>query len=151
MTTDTRPAPDLRLAITDIYTGESPPPGAERASGILFMLRREPESETQRHRARDLLAVIDLRARLLDHRERAERAGAHSLALVVHGLIGHADAELLGSTRDPGWRAAALDILDPDGESDGDADHVDDETARRLFALALGLDGDETADDAAGD
>lgn len=150
MTTSTGPALQLRLAITGIYTGENPPPGAERASGLLFLLRREPECVEHHHRARDLLAVLDLRARLLDHRERAEGAGAHNLALVVHGLIGHADAELLGSTRDPGWRAAALDILDPDDESDA-TDPIDNETARRLFALALGLYGDDAADDAAGD
>lgn len=100
--------------------------------------RASTDAEAQR-RARDLIAVLDLRARLIAHRERAERAGAASVALLAHGFIGHAVAELLGATRDPGWRAAALDLLDPDGE---ERDPIDPTIARRLLALALGLDGD---------
>lgn len=149
MTTDSRTALELRLALTDIFTADDPPPGASRASGLLFVLRREPECREHQQRARDLLAVLDLRARLIAHRERAERTDALALAVIAHGLVGHADAELLGSTGEPGWRAAALDLLEPD--SDGDADPIDPVTARRLFGLALGLCGDDACDDAAGE
>lgn len=151
MTTEKRPALELRLAMTDAYSGEDAPPGAERARALVLGLRRAPDDVEAQRRARDLLTVLDLRAGLLRLRADAERVGAANLALVVHGLAGHADAELLGATRDPGWRAAALDLLDPDGD---ERDPLDPATARRLLALALGLpieDENDDSDDAAGD
>lgn len=153
MTTAPRPALELRLAITDAYSGGDPPPGAERARRVVLALKRAPNDVETQGRARDLLAVVDLRARLLKLRADAERAGAPNLALVAHGLIGHADAELLGATRDPGWRAAALDLLEPDGQ---ERDPLDPGTARRLLALALGLASGaagerDGSDDASGD
>lgn len=153
MTTARRPALELRLAITDIYAAPDPPPGMSRANGLLRALKRRPDDREAQQRARDLLAVVELRARLLTLRGDAERSGADNLALVVHGLIGHADAELLGATRDPGWRAAALDLLEPDDDA---PDPVDPATARRLLALALGLADEhphdrDDSDDAAGE
>lgn len=153
MTTERRPALELRLAITDSYAADHPPPGMDRANVLMLGLKRQPNDLRAQQRARDFLAVIDLRARLIKLRGDAERAGANNLALVVHGLVGHADAELLGATRDPGWRAAALDLLEPDGE---ESDPLDPATARRLLALALGLDDDRSpehddSDDAPGE
>lgn len=144
MTTARGTALQLRLAITDAYAGAEPPPGVERAVALVRGLKRAPTDAEAQRRARDLLAVLDLRARLIAHRERAERAGAANLALVVHGLVGHADAELLGATRDPGWRAAALDLLDPDGE---ERDPLDPTVARHLLALALGFTDDDERDE----
>lgn len=150
MTTTKRPALELRLAIGEIYRGDDPPPGLERANAVIRALRRRPDDRAAQQRARDLLAVVELRDRLLTLRGDAERAGAPQLALVVHGLVGHADAALLGATGDPGWRAAALDLLEPDGAA---AEPLDRLTARRLLALALGIDDDgpdDSADDAGG-
>lgn len=142
---------ELRRLLTDAYLADDAPPGGERASWFITALLREPDNEDVQRMARDILAVIDLRARLIERREAAERADAPHVALVVHGLIGHADAELCGSTRNPGWRAAALDMLDPDGQERTKA--LPYGLAVRLFALAMGVDetGDDSADDAAGD
>lgn len=146
----TQGALDLRLALIEIFTSPSAPPGTKRANRLILALRQTPDDAELHQRARDLLAVVELRRQLIAHRERAEQAEAPHLALVVHGLIGHADAELLGGRGDPGWRAAALDLLEPDG--DEAPDPVDPATARRLFMLALGLDAHGGApDDAAGE
>lgn len=134
MSTVNGPALELRQAITEVYTADDPPPGIERANALVLALKRSPRAETLR-RARDLLSVVELRARLLRLRAAAESAGAATRALVVHGLIGHADAELLGGEGDAGWRAAALDLVEPDGV---EVDPVDPVTARRLLALARG-------------
>lgn len=63
-------------------------------------------------------------------------------SLVIHGLLGHATAALLGSTNDPGWRAAALDLLDPEGAA---PKPLDDALAARLLALATADDDEPEA------
>lgn len=144
MTLTAASALDLRLEIGNIFSGDDPPPGAARAAALLLDLRRHPDDAEVRQRARDLLAAVALRARLVDYRDHAQRIDAPRVALLAHGLIGHADAELLGGTAAPGWRAAALDLLEPDDEH---RDPLDRDTALRLLTLALRT---EDADDAAG-
>lgn len=139
MTTDSRPAPELRRLIADVYLVDDPPPGAARASWMTAALVREPDNADFLAMARDFLAVVDLRARLLKALDEAKAAREPMTALVVHGLVGHAEAALLGSTGLVGWRAAALDLLEPDGAAPATLDR---ETAARLLALAL-EDGDD--------
>jgi hypothetical protein len=150
MSTANGPALELRRLLTDAYLAEDAPPGADRASWFITALLREPDNEDVQRMARDILTVIELRARLLSARDTAGRVDAPHVALVIHGLIGHADAELCGSTHNPGWRAAALDLLEPDGQERKVLPYG---LAVRLFALAMGVDeaDDETPDDAAGD
>lgn len=133
---------DLRLALARAFLAEPTPPGIKRANALLVALKRNPDDEEAQRQARDLLTVLKLRARLLDVRDRAHRAGAPNVALVAHGLIGHAEAELLGSMSYPGWRAAALDLLEPDEER---YEPLDRAVALRLLVLALGKDGDDVA------
>lgn len=136
MPTAAVPALELRRSITAIYLSECPPPGAHRATWIITGLVREPTREDFHAIARDFLAVIVLYQRLVVALDAVEDAPT---GLVLHGLLGHATAELVGATREPGWRAAALDLLDPDGKTQAPLDHDD---AVRLFAFALGLDPD---------
>ena len=133
MTTDTSPALELRRKIGDVYLGDNPPPGKSRATWFITLLMREPDNVEHHHMARDFLAVIDLYRRLSTALDETEDS---QTGLVIHGLIGHATAELMGATRDPGWRAAALDLLEPDGHTRAPLDHPG---AVRLFALAVGL------------
>jgi hypothetical protein len=149
MSTTNGPALELRRLLTDAYLAEDAPPGGDRASWFITALLREPDNEDVQRMARDILTVIELRARLLSARDTAGRVDAPHVALVIHGLIGHADAELCGSTQNPGWRAAALDLLEPDGQERKVLPYG---LAVRLFALAMGVDeaADETPDDAAG-
>ncbi len=133
MTTDTSPAPELRRKIGDVYLNDNPPPGAHRATWFTTALMREPDNVQHHHMARDFLAVIDLYRRLTAALDGTDDP---QTGLVIHGFIGHATAELVGATRDPGWRAAALDLLDPDGHTEAPLDRAD---AVRLFALATGL------------
>ncbi len=140
MTIDSRSALELRVLIGHVYLGQDPPPGIQRAGGLLVNLRRAPTNPRYLTMARDLLAVVDLRVRLRAAVDTARAAGDQVGALVLLGLIGHADAELMGSTDRPGWRAAALDLLEPDGE---DAAPLDPELATRLLTLVL-VDKHET-------
>lgn len=133
------PALELRRAIADVYLRPDPPPGQIRAGNLLLKLIRDPQSADDRARAVDLLAAADLYDRLAEALGVARAAGDAPTALVIHGLIGHATAALLGSTNYPGWRAAALDLLDPDGAAPRP---VDTQVAARLLALAT-ADGDE--------
>lgn len=135
MTTPSTSTLDLRLALADAFAADPPPAGARRARDLIATLQRTPNDIGAQHRARDLLAVVDLRQRLITARDRARQLGTPHVALTAHGLIGHADAELLGSTSNPGWRAAALDLLDPDDEH---RDPLDRDEALRLLVLALG-------------
>lgn len=128
------------MLIGNVYLGQDPPPGSQRAGGLLVNLRRAPTNPRHLTMARDLLAVVDLRVRLRAAVDTARAAGDQVGALVLLGLIGHADAELMGSTDCPGWRAAALDLLEPDGE---DPAPLDPELATRLLALVL-VDDHET-------
>lgn len=145
MPTAAVPALHLRQQITDIYLAAKPPPGGHRATWFVAALKREPGREDFHAMARDFLAVVDLYRRLVSAADTAERAGDAQTGLVLHGLIGHATAELMGSTRYPGWRAAALDLLDPDGKTEPP---IGREDAVRLFALALGVDRDADEPDA---
>lgn len=142
MTTAAASALDLRLAISHAFNADEPPPGASRAAALLLDLRRDPDNDDTCREARDLLTVVDLRARLINTRDTAQRLDAPQVALVAHGLIGHADAELLRGTHNPGWRAAALDLLEPDDEN---RDPLDRNTALRLLTLALRTDDDDAA------
>lgn len=133
-TTDPQSAPELRRQIAEIYLIDHPPPGKSRASLIITGLVRKPGCPDLKAMARDLIEVAQLRARLVAARDAARRRQDASLGLLIHGLIGHADAALLGSTDAPGWRAAALDILDPDDEPRASLDAA---ATERLFALVL--------------
>lgn len=144
MTIDSRSALELRLLIGKIYLGTDPPPGIQRANGLILALRRAPTNFRYLSRARDLLAAVELRTRLHAAMLAARDAGDEVTTLGLHGLIGHADAELMGSTASPGWRAAALDLLEPDGAAPCP---VDAELAHRLFALALVNHDDAEAGD----
>ena len=146
MTTKTAPALHLRRLIADVYLTDHPPPGLDRATWFTTALARDPDSPEYQSMARDFLAVVGLYRRLTAARDRADDP---TLGLVIDGLISDASAELMGATRDPGWRAAALDLLEPDGEIRPPLDHDD---AVQLFALALGLDEseEEPPDGAAG-
>jgi len=139
VTIDGGSALELRRRIGDVYLADGPPPGAHRATWFTTVLMREPDNTEFHAMARDFLQVIGLYRRLIGA---LDAAGDPQVGLVVHGLIGHATAELVGATRNPGWRAAALDLLDPDGKTEAPLDYED---LVRLFALALGLDPD--ADD----
>ncbi len=131
MRTDTHPALELRRQIGDVYRVDPPPPGLHRATWLITALMREPHDVEHHARARDLLAVVDLHRRLTDALAAATdpRTGR-----ALHGLVGHATAELMGANREPGWRAAALDLLDPDGGPPPPLEHTD---AVRLFTLAI--------------
>lgn len=132
----------LRREIAEVYLADEPPPGIHRATWFTTALKREPDNVEHHRMARDFLAVLELHARLS-----ASLAATNDpqTGLVLHGLVGHAVAELMGATRDPGWRAAALDLLDPDGQTVPPLDRAD---AVRLFALAMGLlpDSPDAAD-----
>jgi len=134
MTTDMSSALHLRRRIGDVYLTEHPPPGLHRATWFTTALKREPERAEFHAMARDFLAVVDLYRRLAVARKAAVDA---QTGLVIHGLLGHATAELMGSTHHPGWRAAALDLLDPDGLAEPRIAPAD---AARLLALALAPD-----------
>lgn len=136
MSTDTSPALLLRRQITDIYLRAEPPPGRARATWFVAALVREPGRPEFVSMARDFLAAVGLYERLSAAVADAQARGDASTGLVLHGLRGHARAELMGSTENPGWRAAALDVLEPDGVVGVPLDHED---AVRLFALSLGL------------
>lgn len=142
MSTDLDSTLELRLALARAFLAEPMPPGIKRANALIVVLKRNPDDAEAKRQARDLLAVMELRARLLDIRDRAQRAGAPNVALVAHGLVGHAEAELLGSMSYPGWRAAALDLLEPD---EAQSEPLESEVALRLLVLALGGDGDDVA------
>lgn len=142
MTTDSRSALELRRAIADVYLRPDPPPGKIRAGNLLLKLLRDPASDEDRARAVDLLTAADLYDRLVEALATSRAEGDASTALVIHGLIGHATAALLGSTNDPGWRAAALDLLAPDG---GTPQPIDAEVAARLLALATADDHEPEA------
>lgn len=133
MTTPAASALDLRLAISHAFNADQPPPGASRAAALLLDLRRDPDNDDTHREAR---------ARLINTRDTAQRLDAPQVALIAHGLIGHADAELLRGTHNPGWRAAALDLLEPDDEN---RDPLDRNTALRLLTLALRTDDDDAA------
>ena len=134
MTTDSRSAPELRRLIADVYRVDDPPPGASRASRLTVELVRLPGDPTILERARDFLAVVELHRRLLAAAESARAASDPMTALVLLGLSGYAEAALMGSTGLVGWRAAALDLLEPDGAALGTLDR---DTATRLLVLAL--------------
>lgn len=136
MTTDTSLARDLRRKIADLYLVDHPPPGAHRASWLTAALMRKPDDEEHHARARDFLAVVGLYRQLADALDATDDP---QTGLVLDGLIGHATAELMGECRFIGWRAAALDVLDPDAHADHPLDRQD---AVRLFALALGIEPD---------
>ena len=140
MTTDTEPALHLRRQIANTYLRTEPPPGQARATWFVAALRRAPRNADFLAMARDFIAAIELYERLSAALAAARAAGDAATGLVLHGLLGHATAELIGSTENPGWRAAALDILDPDGHVEPPIAHAD---AVRLFALALGIDPDQ--------
>lgn len=144
MTTPSRSALELRVLIGNLYLCEDPPPGIQRANLLIVNLRRAPTNPRTLTMARDLLAVVDLRARLRVAVDAARATGDQVGALVLLGLLGHADAELMGSTDRPGWRAAALDLLEPDGEAPGP---LDPELATRLLALVLVDDHEAKAGD----
>lgn len=133
MKADHDAARHLRQRITEVYLTDEPPPGKDRATWFTTALKREPDNVEFHRMARDFLAVIGLHARLS---EALAVADDPETGLVLHGLVGHAVAELLGATWHPGWRAAALDVLDPDGGAAPPLDRVD---MARLFALAMGL------------
>jgi len=137
MTTESRSAPELRRLIADVYLVDDPPPGESRASWLTAALVRLPEEPTILDMARDFLEVIDLHRRLLAATEAARAAGDPTTALVLLGLAGYAEAALVGSTGLVGWRAAALDLLEPDDAAPG---ALDRDTATRLLALALEAD-----------
>ena len=132
MTIDDGSALELRRRIGDVYLADDPPPGLHRASWLTTALAREPGNAEFHAMARDFLEVIELYRRLVAELDPSSEPG---VGLVLHGLVGHATAELVGGTRSPGWRAAALDLLDPDGKTSAPLDHED---MVRLFALALG-------------
>lgn len=143
MTTPALAAHALRQRLADAFAIDDPPPGLARAITITSALLREPGDLDVHHRARDLLEVVTLRCRLLVVRDRAHDANQPGLGLVAHGLIGHATAELLGAMGEPGWRAAALDLIEPDLTV---VEPLSAEVAQRLLSLALGVD--ELATDA---
>ncbi len=138
MTPERQAARALRRLIADAYLTDDPPPGTHRATWFITALAREPDDPAHHAMARDFLAVLDLYRRLA---EALAATDDPQTGLILHGLIGHATAELMGATRDPGWRAAALDLLEPDGRTEPPIDRAD---AVRLFALALGLDPEPT-------
>ena len=144
MTTDMEPALHLRRQIASTYLRPEPPPGQARATWFMAALRRSPRNAEFLSMARDFIAAIELYERLSVALAAVRAAGDAPTGLVLHGLLGHATAELMGSTENPGWRAAALDILDPDGHVEPPIDHAD---AVRLFALALGIDPDSVQPD----
>lgn len=136
MTTPVESARALRRAIAEVYLSEPAPPGAARAAWLMRGLAREPENEAIQEMARDLLAVVALRGRLVERLQICREVGEPGAALVMHGLIGHADASLVGATMSPRWRAVALDILEPSAAS---RDPLQPKTAERLLAMALGV------------
>lgn len=117
-----------------MYLVDDPPPGQSRAAFLTSALMALPREPDVLDMAGDFLAVLDLRARLLTAMTAARAAGDPMTALVLLGLAGYAEAALLGAIRLVGWRAAVLDLLEPDG---GAPPAVDRETAARLLALAL--------------
>lgn len=141
MPTDTGPALGLRLAIGALYLSDDPPPGRARAMWLMSVLRRAPHAAVSVAMARDFLAVVELHQRLstaLSHATDAATAAA------LGALVGHAEAALSAGTAHPGWRAAALDRLDPDGRAEPSLAHDD---AVRLLQLALGGGGGSVDDD----
>lgn len=131
MTMDAGLALELRRQIVAVYSAPEPPPGGHRATWIVTALLREPASEAFHAMGRDLLAVLALRARLLVARHDAVDPARR---LLMAGLIGHADAALLGATRTPGWRALALDLLEADEPTRAVLDPIE---AARLFTLFM--------------
>lgn len=142
MTTHCGPAHALRRSIADVYLADPPPPGADRASWLTTALARAPDDPVCREMARDLLAVVTLHRRLAAALTAAEARGDRAAAAALAALLDDAAAELDGGTRAVGWRAEALDLLDPDEHAEPPLAEAD---AVRLFALALGLPTDEPA------
>lgn len=131
MTTDTGPALHLRCALAAIYLRDAAPPGEARAAWLIAALRRTPHDPAVISMARDLLAAVSLYRRL-----HARAVAEPDAAATTVPLLAHAAAELQGSTAHPGWRAAALDLLEPDEHV---AAPLDPLTRARLLVLGLGL------------
>jgi len=104
VTIDGGSALELRRRIGDVYLVDEPPPGTSRATWLTTALAREPDNLEFHAMARDFLAVIVLYKRLAAALDAVEDAPT---GLVLHGLLGHATAELVGATREPGWRAGS--------------------------------------------
>lgn len=134
MTTDSRSARELRRLIADVYLADDPPPGSSRGSWLTAALMRLPDEPDVLDMARDFLAVIDLRARLLAASAIARATGDPVTALVMLGLTGCAEAALVDVAGPIGWRAVALELLASGGAAPA---ALDRETAARLLALAL--------------